>query len=25
MLWVGRINNIVVCSEEIVMREMVYV
>lgn len=25
MLWVGRVNNIRMCAEEIVVREMVYV
>ena len=25
MLWVGRINNIMTCAEEIVVREVVYV
>ncbi len=25
MLWVGRMNNIMACAEEIVVREMVYV
>lgn len=24
MLWVGRMNNIMACAEEIVVREMVY-
>ena len=25
MLWVGKMNNIIACAEEIVVREMVYV
>ena len=25
MLWVGKMNNIIVCAEEIVVREVVYV
>lgn len=25
MLWVGRMNNIIVCAEEIVVREVAYV
>ena len=25
MLWVGRMNNIIACAEEIVVREVVYV
>ena len=25
MLWVGKMNNIIVCSEEIVVREVAYV
>jgi len=25
MLWVGKISNIIVCTEEIVVRELVYV
>ena len=24
MLWVGKMNNIIVCAEEIVVRELVY-
>lgn len=25
MMWVGKMNNIIVCAEEIVVREVVYV
>ena len=25
MLWVGKMNNIIACAEEVVVREMVYV